>query len=50
MAAKVKYLGIRKTEEHGEQGVYVRNGNIELQSDCHHELRGTVVQLPDWED
>jgi len=29
---------------------FVRNGKIEFLSDCHHELRGMTVDIPDWEE
>ena len=29
---------------------FVTNGNIQFLNDCHHELRGKTVALPDWED
>jgi hypothetical protein len=29
---------------------WVKNGMIEFLQDCHHELRGKTVALPDWDD
>lgn len=29
---------------------FVRDGRIEFLSDCHHELAGQTVDIPDWED
>lgn len=28
---------------------FVRDGKIEFLSDCHHQLAGQIVELPDWE-
>jgi len=28
---------------------FVREGMIQFLDDCHHELRGKTVELPDWE-
>lgn len=28
---------------------FVRDGKIEFLSDCHHELAGKTVEIPDWE-
>jgi hypothetical protein len=29
---------------------FVRNGRIEFLGDCHHELKGQTVDVPEWED
>jgi hypothetical protein len=29
---------------------FVPDGIIQFLNDCHHELRGKTVALPDWED
>jgi hypothetical protein len=30
--------------------LFVRDGRIEFLSDCHHELAGKTVEIPDWDE
>lgn len=29
---------------------FIKDGKIEFLTDCHHELKGQTVEMPDWSD